>query len=443
MLGPTKAASYLVERCDPCNAIRHSLARPVQYAEPMSDGLQRRPLLRLEISPRTLGYVLLAGALVWCTVQLVNVLIVVTVALILVGTIDPLVAWLGKRGLRRGKALIAVFLVLALVVIAAFMLMIPAVVAQLFHLTTEAPRARDNLVAWLGQFQSAGSITKSVQALPLDDLMADAGSRLLGYSTAIVTAIGYAITTMFLAIYLLADPVRSKGMIYAIVPRHHHIKLARILMELEVIVGGYMRGQLITSAAITAFVFVLLTVLGVEHALALALFAGVTDVIPFVGGIIASAPVIVAVSGQGGPTVIVVALIMFAYQELESRLLVPYVYGSSLRLAPAVVIVALLIGGTLLGLLGALLALPIAAGVQMLVRELRVHMPGDEPSDGTVRAKDEQEELIYEQLTAGATAANAGVIAGELAERTKETERSELDLLAANAALTSETVETT
>lgn len=405
----------------------------------MHDPVTRRPLLRLEISARTLGFVLLAGAAVWCAIQLANVIIVVAVALIIVGTIDPLVAWLERRRVRRGPALAAVFVVLTLMVVALLMLMIPAVASQLFQLTTEAPAARDKLVAWLSQYDSMTSIASSIRAFPVDDLMAQAGRAVLGYSTVILTAIGYAVTTMFLAIYLLADPVRSKGMLYAVVPRHHHIKLARILMELKVIVGGYMRGQLITSAAITVFVFALLTILDVEHALALALFAGFTDVIPFVGGVIASAPVVIAVSTLGVDTMLIVATIMFIYQEFETRILVPRVYGGVLRLSPAVVIVALLIGATLLGILGALLALPIAAGLGMLVRELRVALPGEERADGTVRAKDEKEEQIYEQLTVGATAANAGVIAGELAEKTKETERAEHALCIATAPVTQTT----
>lgn len=384
----------------------------------------------IDISPRTLGYVLLAATAVWGTLQLANVLIVVTVALILVGTIDPLVAWLERRGLRRGRALAAVFFLLTLALGALLMLMVPAVVSQLYELTTQAPRARDKLVAWLSQYESATSIAHSVRGLPVDDLMARAGRTVLGYSTTIIATIGYAVTTMFLAIYLLAEPVRSKGMLYAVVARNHHVKLARILLELKMIVGGYMRGQLITSASITVFVFVLLSTVDVDNALALAIFAGFTDVIPFVGGLIASAPVIAAVSGSGPGYMVVVTIIMVIYQEFESRILVPRVYGGVLRLSPAIVIVALLIGGTLMGILGALLALPIAAGVQMLVRELRVDLPGEEPADGTVRAKDEKEEQIYEQLTVGATAADAGVIAGELAEKHKETEQRQLAVTA-------------
>ena len=101
----------------------------------------------------------------------------------------------------------------------------------------------------------------------------------------------------------------------------------------------------------------------------------------------------------------------------------PRVYGKVLRLPPAIVVVSLLVGGTLLGIVGALLALPIAAGLQMVVRELRVELPGETPPDATTRARDERAEHIYEQLVEGATAADAGVIAGELAQKLRQNER--------------------
>jgi predicted PurR-regulated permease PerM len=208
-------------------------------------------------------------------------------------------------------------------------------------------------------------------------------------------------------------------LLYACVPRQHHIKLARILLELKVIVGGYMRGQLITSAAISVFVFVLLTILGVDNALPLALFAGMTDVIPFVGGYIASAPVIIAVANRGLPVLIGVSLLMLIYQEFESRVLVPRVYGRVLRLQPAIVLVALLVGGTLMGILGALLALPIAAGVQMVIRELRVDLPGEATGHEEERERDREVEHLYEQLTEGTPASQAAEIAGQLVETTR------------------------
>jgi len=379
--------------------------------------------VRIEIAPRTILLLLLALAAVWIALQLQTVLIVFTVALVMVGTLDPVVAWFERRGIRRGRALALIFVAIAALVAGVLLLTVPPLVSQLLHLIEDAPRGRDKLIEWLRQYKLARPFVQAIKAVPLNDLVLRAGNTMVGYSADILSMVGYAISTTFLAIYLLADPVRSKGLIYAVVPRHHHIKVARILLELKAIVGGYMRGQLITSVAIAAFTFGVLTAFRVDDALPLALFAGMTDIIPFVGGYVASLPAIVAVSGSGIAAVLIVTALMFAYQEFESRILVPRVYGKVLRLPPAIVVISLLVGGTLLGIVGALLALPIAAGLQMVVRELRVELPGETPTDATMRARDQKAEHMYEQLSEGATAADAGVIASELAEKLKQHER--------------------
>jgi predicted PurR-regulated permease PerM len=381
-----------------------------------------RTALRIEIAPRTIVLALIAAGLVWAAFRLSTVLVVVTVALVLVGTLDPVVAWLERHGLKRGRALILIFVALSAVVAAVLLLTVPPLVMQLLDMLQHAPERRTSILHWLDSRKGGEPIAHALRAVPVEDLVTRAGDTLLGYSSRILMLVGYSISTLFLAIYLLADPVRSKGLLYALIPRAHHLKLARILRELKRIVGGYMRGQLITSVAIGMFVFVVLTAFGVKDALALALFAALTDIIPFVGGYVASTPAVISVSGSGAGAIAVVALLMILYQEFESRILVPRVYGRVLRLPPAIVIVALLVGGTLLGILGALLALPIAAGLQMIIRELHVELPGEPPADDATRAHEEQAEHVYEQLAEGAHAADAGAIATELVENTKPTE---------------------
>lgn len=336
--------------------------------------------LRIEIAPKTIALVVGAVAAIWLLGQLTTVLAVVTVALVLVGTFDPIVAWIEHRGLPRGRALVLVFVAAALALVAVVLLMVPPLVEQLVDLIENAPRERERVVNALEGYGWARPLIRALQTLPLEDIGARAGAEMLGYSTRLLVAIGYGLSTLFLAIYLLADPERSKALVYAVVPRRHHLTLARILVELKGIVGGYMRGQLITSMSIGLFVFVLLTALGAENALALALFAALTDIIPFVGGYIASTPVVMAVTPRGMTVTLVVVGLMVLYQEFESRVLVPRVYGRVLRLPPAIVLVALLVGGTLGGILGALLALPIAAGLQMLLRELHLVLPGEAPA---------------------------------------------------------------
>jgi hypothetical protein len=110
------------------------------------------------------------------------------------------------------------------------------------------------------------------------------------------------------------------------------------------------------------------------------------------------------------------------YQEFESRILIPRVYGRTLRLPPSIVLIALLIGGTLAGMLGALLALPIAAGLQMVIRELRVDLPGEAGDHDGEKKLDERATEMYEQLTEGSSAAAAGVIADDLANLVKRSE---------------------
>jgi len=383
-----------------------------------------RRTMRIEVSARTLLWVAVGVAAVWLLLRLWSVLVVVVVALVLVGTLDPLVAWFERRGLRRGRAVIVIFFLLASVLGGVLLVTVPPLVGQLQHIIEHLPSERSKVVSFLQQYQWATPFWKSLRAVPLDAEVQKAGDALIGYGSDILAAVGYAATTLFLALYLLADPTRAKAALYSIVPRSHHVKLARILIELKTIVGGYMRGQLITSVAITVFTFGLLRAMKVEDALALAMFAGLTDVIPFIGGYLASAPAVLAVSPQGAVAIAIVAVAMVMYQSFESRILVPRVYGRTLRLSPAVVLIALLVGGKLLGILGALLALPIAAGVQMVVRELRVELPGEAPSDASeeTRARDERAEHIYEQLAAGESVEKSAAIAGKLAEGLKKAE---------------------
>lgn len=180
--------------------------------------------------------------------------------------------------------------------------------------------------------------------------------------------------------------------------------------------GGYIRGQIITSALMIVFTFVLLTACGVEAALALAVFAGVADVLPYVGAFLSIAPAVIAAIARGPVVVAIVLALMLGYEELESRVLVPRIDGRALRLPSSVVMFALLAGGTLMGILGALLALPVAATIGMLINELRVELPGEEPQDESLRQHDAHDEDEYRRRAAGVSAEQASAIAVHMSD---------------------------
>ena len=382
----------------------------------MLAAMGERRSVHIEIAPKTILLILAAIAAVWLSVQLWHIAVLVLVALIVVGTLRPMVRGLERRGFGKRTAVLVVFGSAALVTLGLLAVSVPTLVSQVVDLIGQIPAKRRALIAWLERYDVTAPLAGVVRESSARDIFTRAGDYLLGFSPQVATGIAYAVTTAFLALYLLLDSERARGTLFAVVPRDYHLRLARILINLETIVGGYVRGQLITSAAIAVFMFGLLTACGVDNALPLAVFAGLTDVIPFVGGLLATVPAVLAALGRGLPIAVLVAIVLFVYQEVESRILVPRVYGRVLRLPPATVIVALLIGGALLGILGALLALPIAAGLRMMLHELRVGMPGDATDVTEVRRRDEAAERAYEELSAGTGPAEAAAIATDMAK---------------------------
>jgi len=375
---------------------------------------------RIEISPRSILYVLIALAAVWLFHQLWIIGLLLIVTLVFVGTLSPIADGLEKRGIPRRRGLLLIFASIAATAVGLITLIVPALVEQVMQIAQDAPAHKVRLIGILEQQEQTAALAVMLEESGLERLSIVVREWLLGHSLNALEVVGYLVTTLFLAYYLLADGKRTQGALYALVPRDYHMRLARILHNLEVIVGGYVRGQLITSAVITVFTYLLLLACGVPNPLALALFAGLADVIPFVGGFLATAPAVLAALPLGTPVTLVVFLALFAYQEFENRILVPRVYGHVLRLSPAVVVIALLAGGMLLGIIGALLALPIAAGLRMIISELRVDLPGDDSQDPKARAEDARTEAVYEKRSAGSTAPDAGQIANELAQDIRE-----------------------
>lgn len=358
--------------------------------------------------------VLLVLAALWLVGQLITVVMVTVCAMILAGTLAPFVEKLEGKKVRRPFAIAIVFGVLTLFLTLWGLATIPSLIDQVSEIVTTAPQTQARLASALASHRVLAPWADSVRHFNASQLMTHAAPGAFAASLGVVEAIGYTGTAVVLAIYFLADRERVRGFVYALFPRRYHVRLARVLMNMETIVGGYVRGQVITSVAMFFFALGLLLACGVKHALAIAAFAGIADVIPFIGALLALTPAVLAALPRGEVIVIVIVVVMTAYQEVESRILVPRVYGRTLRLPSAAVILALLVGGELGGILGALLALPMAAAIRMLVEELRVELPGDDSDHPETRAKDLAAERVYAKQSVGASPEEAAKLAASI-----------------------------
>jgi predicted PurR-regulated permease PerM len=394
----------------------------------MTDSLaDGEPARRVEfgLSTKTIVTLVLLVASLWLLVRLWPVLLVVVAALVIAGTLGPAVRWLETKRVRRGPGIAIVFTVFIAVALLVLALTLPALVSQASALLDHEPALRARLADFLAGSHLTAPLAHWLRGLRYAALASSVGTTALDLSVRVFAIAAYALSALFLALYIMIDRDRLRGGLYAVIPRSHHVRLSRIVMNLETIVGAYVRGQMLTSLLMAVFTFVLLTACGVENALALAVFAGLADVLPYIGPVLSVGPAFFAALARGPGTAVVVLVLMFAYEELESRVLIPRIYGRALRLPASLVLFALLAGGTLMGVLGALIALPVAAAAMMLIAELRVDLPGEREglADTQLREADDRGEHEYERRTEGVPAEQAAAIAVEISEDRRHEER--------------------
>lgn len=392
--------------------------------------------LKIELNRGTALLALGSIAAAWLFLQLWPILLVVIVALMIVGMLNPTVEKLEARGVRRGRAIGIVFAGLFVLGGAFCALTLPRLVDQLTSVVENLPATQQKVATYAESSPVLAPLAKTLREPASKESLETAGKYVLGTAAAAAGMLAYAAAAIFLALYLMIDRDRMRGALFAVVPRGYHVRLSRVILNLELIVGGYMRGQALTSLICGVFMFIVLLVAGVPNALALALFAALADVLPYIGALLACAPAFAATLDAKGTTVALIVLAVLAvYQEFESRFIIPRIYGQVLRLPSATVMIALLIGGKLLGIVGALLALPLAAALRMLVEELRIELPGEDVDDEECRVRDERAEREFARRAAGEPAEKAAAIATDIAEHRLEeesTDRAE----AASAALT-------
>ena len=389
------------------------------------DAGDRVKRVRFEVSPKTLVALVLVVASLWLLIQLWPVLLVLIVALLVAGTLSPAVRWLEEKRVRRGFGIAIVFTAFFILSLLLVFFTIPTLVSQAEALLENEPALRMRLADYLAGSHLSAPLATWLRGLKADALTGALGATAFDFSLRVFAVVAYGLSALFLGLYIIIDRDRLRGGLFALVPRTHHIRLSRIMINLETIVVAYVRGQMITCLLMALFTYGLLTACGVENALALSAIAGLADVLPYIGPLISVGPAVLAALSHGPVVTLVVLVLMLAYEEFESRVLVPRIYGRALRLPSSVVLFALLVGGTLMGILGALLALPVAATVMMLIEELRVELPGEQeqPVDTLMREADDRGEEEYERRTAGVGAEQASAIAVEISRDRQVEER--------------------
>lgn len=323
----------------------------------------------IRLPTATILKVLVTAVLVYCGILLWPAIIYFVLAILLAITLEPLVAW-GERHRLPRWAGIAFITVALLAIIAAFIaFVLPPVVGELTSVLGNFPALRDRVAQQIPPDQPM--LHKALDEISRVAQSPDAATHVgqpLSWGRAALGGIATAAFVMVTVLYLLADGKRVWAWVLAYVPRAHRKRVAQTTDEVSQVVFAYVRGQAITSVLFALFVAALLTPLRVPAVLALAIFAAVCDVIPVAGIVLATVPAALLAMTVSPVRAAIVVVAYGAYHFIEAYFIVPRVYGKELRLSTLSVILALVVGGTLQGILGAVLVLPIVAAYPIVER---------------------------------------------------------------------------
>lgn len=352
--------------------LRPADRRPTSPAQPLRPLVDPHwPTRRIFSAAFAAGVaVMLAYALLSAIGGVAGELILIVLALVFALGLDPIVVWFVGHRWRRGTAVAAVTGGFLLLVVGVFAVIIPPIVAQVQQLARAAPGLIQQLQdrsSVLGRLNARYHLLDALKAqftgggrTPSFGGVLDIGLAVLGTFTATVTV-------LVLTIYFLANLPTLRRVLYRMAPASSRGRVQDLGDEISSRVGGYVLGNLLTSVVAGIGTFVFLEIVRVPYAVALGVVVAVLDLLPVIGSTIGG--ILVTLVALSVSMAVAIASLVFyiVYRLVEDYLLVPRVMDRAVDVPPVLTIVALLIGGSLLGLVGAFLAIPAAAAVQLIV----------------------------------------------------------------------------
>jgi predicted PurR-regulated permease PerM len=319
--------------------------------------------------------VLALSAAVYALYLVRNVLVLTATAIFVAVALGPAVDALNRRRLPRAASILAVYLALVASIFGIGLLFVPPLVSGVQSIADDAPTYLQKLRTdkTFRGYDNRYHITRRLegQAARLPAKLGRAASTLSSVTVGVFSTVVQLVTVLTMAFFLLLDGRRMVAWLVGVLPPDRQQRAAVLTSAVYRSVAGYVAGNLAISFIAGLVSYVTLTILNVPFALPLAVLMAFFDLIPLVGATIGAVIVGLVTLFHGFPTsTIVWFVVQIAYQQIESNVLVPIIYRRTVAVNGLVTIIAVLIGASLLGVLGALVAIPIAGAVQLVVQDV-------------------------------------------------------------------------
>ncbi len=338
-------------------------------------GRRGRPFGRSAFATGFLGA---TGALIAITLwraagAVASTLLLIVMALFLAVGLNVFVERLQRRGLPRAWAVTVVFLVMIGFFVFAAAALIPAVFTQVSELVSSAPAMLRDIqanptVARLDE--RFGIIERAQQVLRGGGVTSSVLGGLVGAGRTLLGAVFKLLTLLILTLYFVTSLESIKRIVYRLVPVGRRPRVVLLGDEILERTGGYIGGALAIAGIAGVSSFAFFEIAGVKYGVSLAIVIAVTDLIPMIGATLGAVIATAFAATQSLGLALASGVFFTVYQQLENYLIYPRVMNRAVDVHPAAAVVAALIGGTLLGFAGALLAIPMAAAIQLVLAEV-------------------------------------------------------------------------
>lgn len=321
---------------------------------------------RIDISSKTVVFVAAFGILLWILFHILDIILLFFVAFILMSALNPLV-----ERLRRWKVpkILAVLMV--------FLLTLGGIISLLTAGLSPLVSQTSNLVQRLGETINSLLQTNIVDQSVIQQEVSKFSGQVVSITLDVFKNLISWVSVLVVTIYMLFDREKMENYVTSFFGERQD-KVKSLLRKIEDKLGAWLHGQLLLSAVVGILVYIGLVILGVEFALPLAIIAGLLEVVPVIGPIISAIPAILVGLTVSPLFAALIGGLYLVVQQIENQIIVPQVMKRAVGLNPLLVILAVSIGGRLLGIAGALLAVPIAVVIQLIIQEgLNIHADGE------------------------------------------------------------------
>lgn len=321
----------------------------------------------IDISWWSLIKILVVVGALWILWLIKSVLVLGFFVVVMVAALSPVVdKWSQK--IHRGFAVSLIYLMILFIIGLIAGMIIPPLAVEIQDLALSLPSLYTRLASFIGS--SIGNASISTQLLDsVSQGLSSVGSSLVSTTRSVVDGIVSVFTVLVLSFYLLLEEKGGRKLLIRVLPVENREQIALIAQKIGLKMGAWLRGQLTLGILIGIIDFIILLLLGVPFALTLAVWAGVTELIPYIGPVLGAIPAVIVGFTISPLTGFLVLIAYVLIQQIEANFLVPKIMGKAVGLSPVVIIFAILIGAQLAGVLGIIIAVPAAAAISVLVQE--------------------------------------------------------------------------